>query len=214
MTIKLGSLDRWTLVPSGKLISFTGKTLRRIRLSVNVAQSVPLMIGTEDGQERLLTVVPAGLSTIEFTERGNIGVWPDVDGVEIYYQTAEDEPTHVVGNGETFTTIHQRQPRNPELERIMFAQMQNTERREARLRAEFAAQIEALRKGNEARVHEQAAPKHKKPDQEPKTATVSKGDNNGQGEPDVGSFKPSDNGGGSSSADPLAKDAHGGAKKE
>lgn len=168
--IKLNSLDRWRLLEKGKLISFAGRHMRRVRLHVNCAEETALILQLDGGVLRLLTVVPAGLSCVEFNHAGGFGVWPESEA-EFWFHTAEDEPTSIASLGTSFTTIHQRPARNLELERIMFAQEQNQKRREAVLLAEIAKLVgnkEGKANGKESEsadgVHGRKAAKHPKPE--------------------------------------------------
>ena len=147
------------------MITFAGRNFRRVRLHVNVSDQTPLNLQLDGGEIRLLTVVPTGLSTVEFMHGGSFGVWPDRD-VEVWYQTAEDEPTSVKSVGESFTTIHQRPARNLELERIMFVQEQNQRKREAHFMAQIEALVKGKSDGGKTGIHGGKAPEHPEPKKE------------------------------------------------
>lgn len=149
MTIKLNSLDRWKLLGGNQLVLAGDElgTERRVRLHVNSAEEHALYVTDVDGEQRLLTVVPAGLETVEFWASGRLGIVSDApEGAEIWYQTAETEPTHVeVRDPVIFTKIANRRHRNPELEEIMYRMQANMDRRLAQQSEEFEAALERRR---------------------------------------------------------------------
>jgi hypothetical protein len=146
MTIKLNSLDRWTLLPRGKAIAFVGTDARRVRLHVNAQFECGLYIRFDGGEERFLAAVPAGLETVDFTAAGNFVVSPSDGEIEIWYQTAEDEPTYFENlDPVIFTKIIQRRKRNVDLELMMFKANQNAAVREAAMQREFSAQLDAIK---------------------------------------------------------------------
>lgn len=162
MAIKLGSLDRWSELPVGKSISFVRGPFRRVRVQFNARVPCALDIVDPAGEVRFLAAIPAGLSTVEFGYGGEFGIISDAP-CPLYYQTAEDEPTCVCGDGESFTNIVARPARNMELERMMFLQEQNMRKREARLAAEYNDRLAAMERklDGETGIHGRKAAKHK-----------------------------------------------------
>lgn len=147
MTIKLNSLDRWQRLEEGKAIGFAGAESRRVRLHVNCLNETALYLTPEKGNPRLLTVVGAGLNTVEFAAGGNFVVWADEkEAGELWFQTAEHEPTHFENlEPVIFTKIIQRRKRNTDLELMMFRAGQNAAAREAAMQREFTAQLDAIK---------------------------------------------------------------------
>lgn len=192
MTIKLGNLIDWRVL-DGKSLAFVapeydkGKP-RRLRLDVNSEvgcnwyirfHRVPIMnmpeylLGAEpvrgdpEAVERFFAFIPAGLETVEFTFGGDFELMPvRPDECEILYWTSEAEEMWVEGDGETFSTIYERQPRNEALEYVMFQAAQNQLRRDKA----HAAELEAIRaeigamNGRQSGVHGGAPAQHQEPD--------------------------------------------------
>ncbi len=153
MTIKLGSLSRWKPFGASALV-LAGREYgeRRIRLNLNCEYETALyrvFDGVEDQQ--LVAVAPAGVTTVEFTAEGNIGlIVVAKDGAQVWYQTADDEPTYVeVVDPVIFTKIANRRHRNPELEEMMYRMQANVERRLAAQASEFEAALERRRQEEE-----------------------------------------------------------------
>ena len=152
MTIKLGSLSRWKLFPRDALVLAGGEGERRIRIQINSEAGVALyrvVEGVEDQQ--LVATTPPGLETVEFVAGGNVGlVAATAEGAQVWYQTADDEPTFVeVVDPVIFTKIANRRHRNPEMEEIMFRMQQNMERRLVQTAGEIEAAFERRRKEEE-----------------------------------------------------------------
>lgn len=135
--------------------------------------------------ERFLAYVPAGMETIEFTFSGDFEVMPafpvvteyvpDADGEvkpveverrgEVLYWNGEHETFWTEGDGETFSTIYERQPRNEALEYIQFQAFQNQARRDKAHAAELAemrAAIGAINDGK-AGIYGGAPAEHQEP---------------------------------------------------
>lgn len=169
MTIKLNALSRWTKLPEEGVIFGTKKSpLRRLRVQFNA--SVPTAINVAvDGAERLLTVIPSGLETVEFNASGEVPIYADTTQ-EVWYLCAEEEPTCTVFEApRIFTKIAQRKARNPELEHMMFMMNQNIERRFQQQAADYERQLAAADERAKANVaaggiHGAAAPEPQKPD--------------------------------------------------
>ncbi len=144
-TIKLGNLADWRVL-EGKSLAFrappfdAGKP-RKVRIDLNSEYGCNwyILAGKE---ERFLAVIPAGLQTLEFVFEGDFNIMPvRPDECEIQYWTSEGEEYWTEGDGETFSTIYERQPRNEALEYIMFQASQNQLRRDKA----HAAELEAMR---------------------------------------------------------------------
>lgn len=191
MTIKLGNLADWRIL-EGASIAFTSpdydKTRsRRLRLDLNSEfecnwyirfHRIPILnmpeyeigheakLGEPIAYERFFAVIPAGLQTVEFTVAGDFELLPiRQDECEIQFWTTEAEEYWTEGDGQTFSTIHERQPRNPDLEWVQFQALQNQLRRDKAHADELAAiraEIGAMNNGGTG-VHGQPATEHKEP---------------------------------------------------
>ncbi|WP_378941852.1 hypothetical protein [Mesorhizobium sp. ANAO-SY3R2] len=169
MTIKLGNLADWRVL-DGKSLAFTaphydaGKA-RKVRLDLNSEFGCNWYIKAGE-DERFLAVVPAGLQTLEFVFDGDFELMPvRPDECEIQYWTSEAEEYWSEGDGETFSTIYERQPRNEALEYVMFQAAQNQLRRDKAHAAELAsirAEIGAMNE-RQSGVHGGAAAQHQEP---------------------------------------------------
>ena len=125
--IKLGNLGRWVALPRGSKITFPGQDVRRVRLTVNSPGVAKLYIIDDDGELHFLAA-PNRLEEVEFSYAGDLVITTDADDVS--FLTAENEPEHIViDDPEVFTEIATRAARNPELERMMYMQQLNAERR-------------------------------------------------------------------------------------
>lgn len=191
MTIKLGNLLDWRVL-DGKSLAFAAPDYdkgrpRRLRLDLNSEfgcnwyirfQRVPIMnmpeylLGSEPVEgdpevvERFFAFIPAGLETVEFTFGGDFELMPvRPDECEILYWISEAEEFWVEGDGETFSTIYERQERNEAVEYIMFQASQNQLRRDKAHAAELAAiraEIGAMN-GRQSGVHGGAPAQHQEP---------------------------------------------------
>ncbi|OCC05613.1 hypothetical protein BA190_07560 [Labrys sp. WJW] len=125
--IRLGNLGRWVALPRGSKITFPGKDVRRVRLTVNSPGVAKLYTIDDDGELHFLAA-PDRLEEVEFSYAGDLVIATDADDVS--FLTAENEPEHIViDDPEVFTEIAQRAARNPELERMMYMQQLNAEKR-------------------------------------------------------------------------------------
>ena len=167
MTIKLGNISDWRIL-EGKSLSFVAPEYdadkpRRVRLYLNSEAGCNWYIHVGD-EERFLAFVPAGLETLEFVCDGDFELMPHkADGVEIHYWTSEAEAYWTEGDGETFSTIYERQPRNEALEYVMFQASQNQLRRDKAHAEELAAiraEIGAVTNGRQSGIHGGAAAQH------------------------------------------------------
>lgn len=144
MTVKLDTLADWK--KSGGVIGLKGTDHRRVKIYFNCEAQTPLYIKL-DGDEHpsfLATLAP-GLETLEFWASGTLQIAPlDADAVYLW-QSTEDDSMVFEGDGETFTTIHNRAPRNEALEWMQFQAEQNAKAFQAQLRADMEAQIATMR---------------------------------------------------------------------
>ncbi|MFU0507251.1 hypothetical protein [Pseudaminobacter sp. NGMCC 1.201702] len=145
----MNSLARWQMY-SGDAVVLPGVDgERRIRLHVNCEHETAFYRtwGEVGAVEQLIAVVPPGVETIEFAAGGDVA-WIAVprDGGQVWYQTADGEPTFVrVVDPVIFTKIANRRHRNPELEEMMYRMQQNMERRLAQQAGEIEAAFERRR---------------------------------------------------------------------
>lgn len=163
-TIKLNALSRWSRMATKGAVAFDGPE-RRIRLLVNVESETAFFYDVGKVKAQLLAVVPPGLRCIEFFAGGVVTVFgvPSREGAQVWYQTAESEPTVVQAvDGRSFTKLMQRRERNPEVERMFAAMQRNANRRQAAMEAEFArlqGQVHELTK-SEAKARKGKADEH------------------------------------------------------
>lgn len=160
MTIKLNTLERWTLVPEKGGVSLKSRGGRKVRVQFNSEIERRLYITRSSGEIRYLTTLPEGHSSLEFVDDGDLMLTAeDTKQGELWAYTSEMEPAHIaVPDPVIFTKIAHRRTRNPELEQMMFLMNQNIERRLIAADAEHARQLEALeRKMKNGGVHGGAA---------------------------------------------------------
>ncbi|MER8599677.1 hypothetical protein NKH09_17525 [Mesorhizobium sp. M1339] len=182
---KLGDLSRWRLHDE-KALFFADHKVRTIRLDVRAAAPVHVYLHTNsDGEvvDEFLTVLPAGLSAVEFLSNG-CSLVLDSTGPVVYFSPEIEAVAFENVEEETFTTIAQRRERNPEVEWMEFLMNQNINARMAAMDEEFQRRLAAMEaKGNANagnasgesgsgdRVHIGAPPKRAKQPDAPASAT-------------------------------------------
>ncbi|MET2831593.1 hypothetical protein [Mesorhizobium shangrilense] len=174
MSIKLDNLADWHPLAGSVVLRASDDRSRRVRIYFNCLEATPLFVveatAGDDGRvvkrpARFLATMPAGLETLEFIANGEVEIAADdVDRV-VYWQSTEREEMWFDGDGESFTTIHDRAPRNEALEWVTFQAEQNQKRMEAALRSEMMGQLAAMRSEYERQsgVHGGEAPQRQKP---------------------------------------------------
>ncbi|MER8365966.1 hypothetical protein [Mesorhizobium sp. M1378] len=164
MSVKLDSLSDWN--PLVGSLGLYGSDPRRVKIYFNCEAVTPFFITIDKGAPRFLTTLDHGLSTLEFWTHGEIEIAAaDLEAV-VHWQSTEDESQVFEGTGESFTTVHERAPRNEALEWVQYQSELNQRRMETALRAEFNNQLADIRKANEGStsgVHGGAAPQHPQP---------------------------------------------------
>lgn len=212
---KLGDLSRWRLHDE-KALFFSDHKVRTIRLDVRAAAPVHVYLHTNsDGElvDEFMTVLPVGLSALEFLS-GGCSLVLDSTGPVVYFTPEIETVTFENVEEETFTTIANRRERNPEVEWMEFLMNQNINNRMAQMDAEFERRLALMEErtahahtlenagGSGGGVHQRTAPKRAKqpdaqagatepaPDQSgaPRGGrdSVPPADGVGSGEPDAG----------------------------
>lgn len=142
MTIKVGDLARYKPMNSERQIFLGSKetAMRTVRINFNGLEPFALYIRLPDGSaERLVCYVPAGLQTVLFDVEGEFVLAAD-HPEEIWYWTAEEEPTISEGLSPSFTRIAERKPINREVAMMAALSRQN----ERRMQAFFARETADL----------------------------------------------------------------------
>lgn len=135
MAIKLGNLSRWQSLNKGASLKLPGIEVRLVRLNVNSPGTAILHLANGDGEIEFLAA-PVGCDTVEFYAAGDLTITTESADVKVY--AAENEPAYnIEPDGEAFTKIMERAPRNPELEQMMYLSQVNIERRMAQVYAEI-----------------------------------------------------------------------------
>lgn len=148
--IRIDNIDKWKQLEPGKFLELPGDRLRRVRIEVNCPQETRLdVIETDEyGEEVAGTFIGniKGKEVLEFTAFGNLTVMPSngEEAVEVWYFTQDGDKTAVERDEENFMELMTRQARNPEVERLMYMQQLNFERRMNAMQADTAAQIAAM----------------------------------------------------------------------
>lgn len=137
MTLRLEEIGKFVLLEPGKGIALPGER-RKVRLELNTQFPCQIMFdyGDED-QPRFLATVE-GRETVEFIAEGPVRLYLDSEG-QVWWWTSEIERSSVVSDAPTYTTVAERQARNPDLERIARVMSENARRREAALLEELRA---------------------------------------------------------------------------
>lgn len=177
-SIKLGNIADWRILEGAlEFIApdYDRERPRKVRIDLNCEVGcnwyvAPAVEVGQYGEPRFLAAVPAGLSTLEFISDGDFKIGPGDAAGEVQYWTAAGETFWIEGDGETFSTIYERQPRNEALEYIMFQASQNQLRRDKAHAAELEAiraEIGALSNGRETGIHGGPPAEHQEPRVEP-----------------------------------------------
>ncbi|RWN95670.1 MAG: hypothetical protein EOS05_12870 [Mesorhizobium sp.] len=171
--ITLDTLTDWHPLSGSIVLRSSDDRVRRVRVYLNCMEPTPLFVightSSDDGRPvkapaRFLCTMPAGLEELEFYAAGDVEIGADHTDRVVYYQSTEGETYWFDGDGESFTTIHERTPRNEALEWVQFQSEQNQKRMQAVLRAEMDEQLAAMREeyGRQTGVHGGEAPQHPK----------------------------------------------------
>lgn len=172
--INLDTLSDWHPLGNSMVLRAGDDRVRRVRVYFNAMEPTPLFVVQATGGEnglpskrpaRFLCTLPAGLEEVEFFASGDVEIAADHTDRVVYFQSVEGEQMWFDGDGESFTTIHNRAPRNEALEWVQFQAEQNQMRMQAVLRAEMDEQLAAMREeyGRQTGVHGGEAPQHTKP---------------------------------------------------
>lgn len=154
--IKLDSLERWSRLEKGSVLTLPGEAPRRVKLNVNSPGWAKLFIVTDDGEPVFLACAERR-DVVEFAAGGDIRITTEDDDVFIY--TSENEPTFtIIENAEVFTQIANRAARNPDLEHIMFMAEQNMARRFAAMEQEINHKVTAAYDAGKQSVAHSDAP--------------------------------------------------------
>lgn len=147
---KLGDLSRWRVHNEKEAIFFSDHKVRTIRLDVRAAAAVHVYLHTNaDGVvvDEFLTVLPSGLSAVEFLGNG-CSLVLDSTGPVSYFSPEVEAIWHENVEDETFTTIANRRERNPEVELMEFLMNQNINNRMAQMDAEFERRLALMEERN------------------------------------------------------------------
>lgn len=149
MAIKLDDLASWKLVPQGEVLTLAGELddPRRIRIDLNCEDRTWVYVSAAQIKvdAQFVAAVGPGLDTIEFYAGGELAVRfapasPDDKPSQVWVYTAEIEPNVAPApDAVSFTEIHQRRARNPELEMMQLIARTNERRMDEKM-----AQLEAL----------------------------------------------------------------------
>lgn len=215
---KLGDLSRWRLHDE-KALFFSDHKVRTIRLDVRAAAPVHVYLHTNaDGElvDEFLTVLPVGLSALEFLSNG-CSLVLDSTGPVVYWTPEIETVSFENVEEETFTTIAQRRERNPEVEWMEFMMQQNMNARMAAMDAEFERRMLLLEErnanahtlenagGSGGGVHQRTAPKRAKQSDAQAGAAVGSEDGEGRQSGAQRGLPGGDAGAGSGKPDAVAK---------
>lgn len=151
MAIKVSNIDKWNQLEPGKHIELPGNRLRRVRLEVNCPERTRFDVLELDAEGEMAhgtfigTVL--GKETFEFTAEGDLTIIPSrgEEAVEVWYFCQDGDQTAVEIDGEeTFMELITRQTRDPVMEKYMYMQQLNFERRLDAIQRDTAAQIAAM----------------------------------------------------------------------
>lgn len=148
MTVKIGNIQKYTLVPAGKAINLVGEEKRKVRLEVNCEYDTRFDV-VQSGNVYFLAAFVRGHATLEFIVEGPCVVQPTSEG-EVWLAT--DEGPHLVYETDepSFVTLDFERQELTQFERLQAIANLRREQREAeteyllqQLRAERAALEEA-----------------------------------------------------------------------
>lgn len=143
--INMGPLKNWKLLEAGKNLDMPGER-RNVRLALVVAGRAPVVV--TDMKLGQLTVIGyvEGMQEFLFGVEGDCQVSVDSEA-DVYYRTDDGDVTCVQFDNEPFVRMMERQPRNEELEMMMYIQSRNANKRAEQMELSMQAmakQLEAL----------------------------------------------------------------------
>lgn len=130
---QLYNLRDWKQLNEGEVLELPKDKFRSVKLMVNAPHETILLYQVPAEAPQLLAVVK-GLETITFRLQGAIDIIADGP---IAYRTADNERAVAKPDGEKYTKMMERSPRNPEMEAVHAQMMRNMERRLAQQAKEF-----------------------------------------------------------------------------
>jgi len=134
---RLNKIEDWAILPKGGIVLPEHKD-RLVRIEVNVAGKATLEVDTIGGSYLLGQV--EGRETIEFRVRGPAEV--TAKGDKTWFVCSEaTRRDYTLGDGETFTKVVERAPRNPQLELMMAKMNQSVDRRMKAMEMDTNARI-------------------------------------------------------------------------
>lgn len=151
MAIKIRHIDKWNRLEAGDHIKLPGRKVRTIKLEVNCPRETRFDVLEYDEYGDMVygTFVAniKGREVLEFTVAGDITVLPTIDDVaaEVWWHSPDgDNIAQVIDGEETFTELVTRTARDPVMERYMYMQQLNFERRLDAMQRDTAAQIASM----------------------------------------------------------------------
>lgn len=156
MTVKLDLLRDWHRMPAGEalLLPSDHEDPRKISIDLNCEDQTWVYCSHGDAEKpQFLAVAGPGLEEVVFWAAGDLAITfaPAVakdQESQVWVYTAELEPNvGEVPDAVSFTEIHERRARNPELEMMQLIARQNERRMEEQL-AQMEAVAERLERAN------------------------------------------------------------------
>lgn len=150
--IRVGDLTQFQELDGDKIAPFTSDRPRTVRITFNAPQRTVINVipldpdgSMPEDRDPLFLAVVEGLEEVEFYAMGSFALACEAD--RVWFRTVDGaEVAAVVPDAETFTRIHERRVRNPEIEALQHVMQQSFERRMAPMLRE----AEALRAEREA----------------------------------------------------------------
>lgn len=144
--ITLNDVNKWVPLSAGEMIEYPSDRPRPVSLDVNTSGPAIIMIQLGQEEPRLLALV-TGRETLKFAVPGPYAIMHRSPDEEVYILTADGSKVHREQIGdETFTQLHERRARNPELEYMMYTMERNFQRRmkaqEAQLERRYQADVD------------------------------------------------------------------------
>lgn len=131
--IQLNNLRDWKSLGEGEVLELHKKKSRSVKLHLSAPDPTRLYYQYPGDSPRFLARV-CGIDVVSFVCEGEIDVIADGP---VLFRTADNERAVAQPDGEKFTKMMERAPRNPEMEAVQRAMYANMERRLAQQSAEF-----------------------------------------------------------------------------
>lgn len=180
--ITVNDVHNWVELGLGEVIEYPAERPRPVTLDVNTSGEAVIMIQLANEKAPRLLALVKGRETIKFAVPCAYQIMHKSPESDVYVLTADGSKVHREAMGEeAFTTLHERRPRDPNLEYMMYTMEQNFQRRMKIQEAQIERRYQAVSGGTSDKGEDAGGGK-----QTPDPAGSKPGDDSGAPQPDGG----------------------------